>query len=129
MSKLKAWHHAKKLLTIAIRQWSHTSIDYVSYQSQKSQTQVFCLLFTSVACAVGPSMNPLQNRETQHVNIVLQCRYSNSQIWKELILELNSKPPTVITFSTDFSFDNLVFWNLFEFSAAEITLKSISHTF
>jgi hypothetical protein len=28
---------------------------------------------TSVACAVGPSVNPLQNRETQHVNIVLQC--------------------------------------------------------
>jgi len=28
---------------------------------------------TSVACAVGPGVNPLQNRETQHVNIVLQC--------------------------------------------------------
>ncbi len=37
--------------------------------------------------------------------------------------------PIVITFSTDFSFQNLVFWNLFEFSAAEITLKSISPTF
>jgi len=24
---------------------------------------------------VGPSVNPLQNRETQHVNIVLQCMY------------------------------------------------------
>jgi hypothetical protein len=30
---------------------------------------------TSVACAVGPGVNPLQNRETQHVNIVLQCMY------------------------------------------------------
>jgi hypothetical protein len=29
----------------------------------------------SVACAVGPSVNPLQNRETQHVNVVLQCMY------------------------------------------------------
>jgi hypothetical protein len=29
--------------------------------------------------------------------------------------------PSVITFSTDFSFQNLVFWNLFEFSGAEIT--------
>ncbi len=28
-----------------------------------------------VACAVDPSVNPLQNRETQHVNIVLQCMY------------------------------------------------------
>ncbi len=31
--------------------------------------------------------------------------------------------------SVDFSFQNLVFWNLFEFSAAEITSKSISPTF
>jgi hypothetical protein len=29
--------------------------------------------------------------------------------------------PIVTTSSTDFSFQNLVFWNLFEFSAAEIT--------
>jgi len=28
-----------------------------------------------VARAVGPSVNPLQNSETQHVNIVLQCMY------------------------------------------------------
>jgi hypothetical protein len=28
-----------------------------------------------MACAVGPSVNPLQNRETQHVNIVLQHMY------------------------------------------------------
>ncbi len=24
---------------------------------------------------VGPNVNPLQNRKTQHVNIVLQCMY------------------------------------------------------
>jgi hypothetical protein len=29
--------------------------------------------------------------------------------------------PSVTTSLTDFSFRNLVFWNLFEFSAAEIT--------
>jgi hypothetical protein len=28
--------------------------------------------------------------------------------------------PSATTLSTDFSFQNLVFWNLFEFSAAEI---------
>ncbi len=28
-----------------------------------------------MACAIGPSVNPLQNKETQHVNIVLQCMY------------------------------------------------------
>jgi hypothetical protein len=37
--------------------------------------------------------------------------------------------PSVITFSTDFSFQNLIFENLFEFSVAEITSKSISPTF
>jgi hypothetical protein len=37
--------------------------------------------------------------------------------------------PSVITSSTDFSFQNLFFWNFLEFSAAEITLKSISPTF
>jgi hypothetical protein len=42
------------------------------------------------------------------------------------MLELNGKPSSVIAFSNDFSFQNLGFWNLFEFSAAEITLKSIS---
>jgi hypothetical protein len=81
---------------------SHIPIDYVSYQSQKSQTQVFCLIFTSVACVVGPSVNKIQNRETQHVNIVLQRRYSNSQIWKEIMLELKRKPSSVTTFSTVF---------------------------
>jgi hypothetical protein len=34
--------------------------------------------------------------------------------------------PSVTTSSTDFSFQNLVFGNLFELSAAEIAEKSIS---
>ncbi len=37
--------------------------------------------------------------------------------------------PSVTMSSTDFSFQNLVLWNLFEFWAAEITHKSISPTF
>jgi hypothetical protein len=46
------------------------------------------------------------------------------------MLELNGKPSLSVTkFSTDFSFQNLVFWNLFEFSVAEITLKSVSPIF
>jgi hypothetical protein len=47
--------------------------------------------------------------------------FLNSQIWKEIMLELNRYPTNVTTFSSDFSFQNLVFWNLFEFSVAEIT--------
>jgi hypothetical protein len=81
------------------------------------------LLQTSVACAIDPSANPLQNKETQHANIVLQCiyRFLNNQIWKKIMLELNGKPLSVTTFPTDFSFQNLIFWNLFEFSTIEIT--------
>jgi hypothetical protein len=45
------------------------------------------------------------------------------------MLELNGKPSSVAMFSTDLSFQILVFWNLFEFLVAEITLKSISPTF
>jgi hypothetical protein len=37
-------------------------------------TNVFVVI-TNVAYDIGPSANPLQNRETQHVNIVLQCMY------------------------------------------------------
>ncbi len=55
--------------------------------------------------------------------------FLNSQIWKEIMLELNGKPSSVTRFSTDLSFQNLVFWNLFEFSVAEITSKLISPTF
>jgi hypothetical protein len=41
------------------------------------------------------------------------------------MLELNGKPSSVTTFSTDFSFQDLVFQNLFEFSAAEINVSHI----
>jgi hypothetical protein len=37
--------------------------------------------------------------------------------------------PSVTTSSTDFSFQSVVFWNLFEFLVAEITQKLISPTF
>ncbi len=57
------------------------------------------------------------------MNIVCNAciNFLNCQILKEIMLELNGKPSGVTTFSTDFSFQNLVFWNLFEFSVAEIT--------
>jgi hypothetical protein len=56
---------------------SHYS--YVSmiwpFESFYSKRGIYILITTSVACAIGPSVNPLQNRETQHVNIVLQYMY------------------------------------------------------
>jgi hypothetical protein len=39
------------------------------------------------------------------------------------MLELSGKPLSVTTFSTDFSFQNLVIWNLFEIAEPKITLK------
>jgi hypothetical protein len=76
-----------------------------------------------VAYNIGPSVNPLQNKETQHVSNILQyiIDFLNNQIRKEIMLELNVKHSSVPLFSTDFSFQNLVFWNLFEFSVVEIT--------
>ncbi len=51
-----------------------------SYFLQQTNATIICdlnaiITCTGVACAVGPSVNALQNRETQHVNIVLQCMY------------------------------------------------------
>jgi hypothetical protein len=39
--------------------------------------------------------------------------FLNSQIWKEIMLELNGKLSSAIMFLIDFSFQNLIFWNLF----------------
>jgi hypothetical protein len=39
------------------------------------KTPICNMVHTSVACALGPSVKPLQNREAQHVNIVLHCMY------------------------------------------------------
>jgi hypothetical protein len=47
----------------------------------------------------------------------------------EIMLELNGKPSSVTMSLTDFSFKNLVFKMLFEFSSIEITSKSISPAF
>jgi len=44
------------------------------------------------------------------------------------MLELNGKPSSVTTFSTIYSLQNLGLGNLFEFSMAKITLKSLSPT-
>ncbi len=47
----------------------------------------YCPLFTiNMACVVGSSVNPLQNWETQHVNIVLRCMY---QFFEELNMKGN----------------------------------------
>jgi hypothetical protein len=46
-----------------------------------------------------------------------------TNLMKEIMLELNGKPSSVATFSTNFSFQNLVFWNLFEFLGAKSFLN------
>jgi hypothetical protein len=44
------------------------------------------------------------------------CEFNIKLVWPALLAQV-----LVTMSSTDFSFQNLVFWNLFEFSAAEIT--------
>jgi hypothetical protein len=85
---------------------------------------IYIIISTSVAYVVGLSVNPLQSKETQHVNIVLQFMYwffEQQNMKGDRAQEQNGNPSSVTTFSTDFSFQNLVFCNLFEFSAVEIT--------
>jgi hypothetical protein len=53
--------------------------------------------------------------------------FLNSQIWKEIMLELNGKPSSVTTFSTDFSFQNLVFLFIWIFSGRNQLKINISH--
>ncbi len=82
------------------------------------------IIMTNVTCDIAPSVNQLQtigklNMWTLFCNVCID--FLNSQIWKEIMLELNDKPSKVTTSSTDFSFQNLVFEILFVFSAAEIT--------
>ncbi len=57
----------------------------------------------------------------QHTNYsrTVPPEFQNMQILNAHLA--NTSGPSVTTSSTDFSFQNLVFWNLFEFSAAEIT--------
>jgi hypothetical protein len=44
------------------------------------------------------------------------------------MLELNGKPLSVITFSTDFGFQNLVSWNFFEFSVKKsFSIQELLH--
>jgi hypothetical protein len=58
---------------------------------------------------------------------LLQCKW-NSFCEFNITSVACAVGPSVTMSSTDFSFQNLVFWNLFEFSAPEITLKlNISH--
>jgi rRNA maturation endonuclease Nob1 len=55
--------------------------------------------------------------------------FLNNQIWKEIMLELNNgKQSSVTTFSTDFSFQNLVFGIYLNFQQQKSLKKSISST-
>jgi hypothetical protein len=70
--------------------WFGGSHNYKTKQTTFPNKLPFLHRYTSVACTIGPSVNP---------------------------------------FSTDFSFQNLVFWNLLEFSSSKNHIKTISTTF
>ncbi len=52
---------------------------------------------------------------------LLQCRMPNNAVCFIIISMACALGPSVTTSSTDFSFSKPGFWELFEFSAAEIT--------
>ncbi len=71
---------------------------------------------------IDPKSNPL--------NLNFQDLSNNTKGTSQfLLLELNGRHSNVTTISTDFSIQNLVFWNLCEFSATEIIFKARSPTF
>jgi hypothetical protein len=86
------------------------------------------LILTSVACAVGPSVNPLQNTKMWTLFCNVRINFLNSPIWKEIMLDLNGKLSSVTTFSADFSFQNLVFLEFIWIFSCRNHLKiNISH--
>ncbi len=64
---------SKPICTIA--HLHSTQQDIYIHNSRAITHYISSSSFTSVAYATGPSVKPLQNRETQHVNIVLHCMY------------------------------------------------------
>jgi len=68
----------------------------------------------------------ISQEKIQHTNYfrTLPGEFQNMQILNAHLANTSVScaiGPSLTTSSTDFSFQNLVFWNLFEFSAAEIT--------
>ncbi len=68
----------------------------------------------------------ISQEKIQHTNYsrTLPGEFQNMQILNAHLANTSvacAVGPSVTMSSTDFSFQNLVFWNLFEFSAAEIT--------
>jgi hypothetical protein len=66
--------------------------------------------------------------------LIIKKIWNNNLEWKRSFSSKKTSVactigPSVTTSSTDFSSQNLVFWNLFEFSVTEITQKSISPKF
>jgi hypothetical protein len=45
--------------------WSHFKLEFLKFFFGELHETFPILIVTSVACVVGPSVNPLQNRETQ----------------------------------------------------------------
>ncbi len=48
-------------------------MDIINTKLNKQTTLLY--RYINETCAIGPSVSPLQNRENQHVNIVLECIY------------------------------------------------------
>jgi hypothetical protein len=107
------------------RTWSEASWFNASHKYKQNKTNKLPCFIDRLVWPV-PLAQVWTHYKIEELNMwTLFCNvcicFLNSQIWKEIMLELNGKPSSVLAFSTDFSFQNLGFWNLFEFSAAEIS--------
>ncbi len=83
--------------------WSHVPLAQIWTRNNVGWTQA------SIFCKVN--LYPIARSFQQHQRHIITI----------LLLELNGRHSSVTMSSMDFSFQNLVFWNLFGFSLAEIT--------
>jgi hypothetical protein len=83
---------------------------------QGSGSFILSFKMTSVACAVLAQVWTHYkiwdlNMSTLFSDVCIN--FSNSQIWKKIMLELNGKPPSVTMSSTDFSNSKTWFFGIY----------------
>ncbi len=111
--------HCELRLVYAWRSWTCVFISYdiqgPNWNWPSTKLQLNVNLLTQIVDGMFVTFSKQSGRE-------MCLRMWTCGLWKLIIISVAcAVGPSVTTSSIDFSFQNLVIWNLFEFSAAEIT--------
>jgi hypothetical protein len=147
-SSLKIQREIKREVFLRVRKGQVTSGE-VLWTGMSTQAIIYYALRNSVKCSITgstgrPARIPLVRDLQKSPPFVHKCNALLPGYYPTLKHNFQQKEGTLLHFiltsgacavrpsvtmlSTDFSFQNLVFGNLFEFSVAKITLKSIPPT-